>query len=363
MKDIKITKIEDWGFGFKNPILVAGPCSAESAEQIDTISKQLKSSNIDMFRAGIWKPRTRPGSFEGVGEEGLEWMKIAKENLGKPVTTEVANAKHVEQALKAGIDILWIGARTTVNPFSVQEICDALEGVDIPVMVKNPINPDLQLWIGAIERLNNVGITKIAAIHRGFSNKYVTQFRNAPEWSMPLKLKELIPDISIISDPSHICGNREMLADISQKALNFGLDGIMVETHNDPDNAWSDAKQQITPETYNAMINNLVIRNSIDNAPELKTNLEELREKVDVMDRKLIDVLSERFEYIKSIGKYKRANNLAVFQKDRWKDVTESRVKMGTDRDLSEEFMRSLLSAIHEESIKQQEEMLEKDND
>lgn len=359
MNNVELTKVEDWGFKFKKPLMIAGPCSAESPEQIDATSKGLRSSGVDIFRSGIWKPRTRPGSFEGIGKEGIEWLKIAKENLGVPTTVEVANKAHVEEALEGGVDILWIGARTTVNPFSVQEVCDALKGVDIPVMVKNPINPDLQLWLGAIERLNAVGITKIAAIHRGFSNRYVTKFRNAPEWSLPLRLKEMVPGISIICDPSHICGNRTCIADISQKALNYGLDGLMIETHHDPDNAWSDAKQQITPETYSELMKNLIVRQSLEAIPELKQDLSKLREKVDQMDKHLIEILAERFGYIQQIGQYKRDNNLTVFQGDRWKEVTESRINMATEKGLSEEFMNEMLMAIHDESIKKQESMLE----
>ncbi|MDH5381907.1 MAG: bifunctional 3-deoxy-7-phosphoheptulonate synthase/chorismate mutase type II [Cyclobacteriaceae bacterium] len=360
MEELQIEKIENWGFGFTRPLHIAGPCSAESEEQIIEVATGLKGSNVQLFRAGIWKPRTRPGSFEGIGKKGLLWLKNAKEILNVPTTVEVANAKHVEEALETGIDILWIGARTTVNPFSVQEICDALKGTDIPVMVKNPINPDLQLWLGAIERLNQVGINRIAAIHRGFSNRYITDYRNAPEWSLPLRLKEMIPEISIICDPSHICGVRKSIPDISQKALNFGLDGLMIETHHNPDEAWSDAKQQLTPENYKEMINNLVIRKSIDATPELKEDLAKLREKVDQMDRTLVDILAERFSYILSIGEYKRKNNLSVFQSDRWKEVTQSRINMGVEKGLSEEFMKEMMMAIHEESIKKQELMLEK---
>ncbi len=362
MAEMEITSIENWGFNFQRPLMIAGPCSAESPEQIEAIAKGLRGSQIDLFRAGIWKPRTRPGNFEGIGGDALEWLKIAKEILGVPTTVEVANAKHVENALKAEIDVLWIGARTTVNPFSVQEVCDALKGVDIPVMVKNPINPDLQLWLGAIERLYQSGISRIAAVHRGFSNRYVTEFRNAPEWSLPLKLKEMIPGLAIICDPSHICGSRDTIEEVSQKALNFGLDGLMLEVHHDPDNAWSDSKQQITPLTYNDMIKRLIIRDSIDSSPELKSDLVKLREKVDQMDKAMIDVLAERFGYIKAIGEYKRKNNLAVFQGDRWHDVTSSRVNMGKEKDLSEEFMYKIMEAIHDESIKQQESMLEKES-
>ena len=357
--EMEIKKIEDWGFGFKRPLMIAGPCSAESEEQIRNTALGLRSSHVDVFRAGIWKPRTRPGSFEGVGKKGLVWLKQIKDILGVPTAVEIANAKHAEEALEAGIDILWIGARTTVNPFSVQEICDALKGTDVPVMVKNPINPDLQLWLGAIERLYAVGIRKIAAIHRGFSNRYVTDYRNAPEWSLPLRLKEMIPDMAMITDPSHICGSREKISEISQKALNFGMDGLMIESHENPDEAWSDAKQQVTPETYKDMISNLIIRQSIDSSPELKSDLSKLREKVDQMDRTLVEILAERFSYIQAIGEYKKKNNLTVFQQDRWKEVTQSRVNMGMEKNLSEEFMKDLMMAIHEESIKKQEQMLE----
>jgi len=252
---IKITKMEDWGLGLSKKLVIAGPCSAETPEQIENIVAQMKTGyKPDVFRAGIWKPRTRPGTFEGVGAEGLGWMEIVREALDIPVTVEVANAKHVEEALKANIDILWIGARTTVNPFSVQEICDALQGVDIPVMVKNPINPDLALWKGALERLNTAGITKMAAIHRGFSSIIKTKYRNNPEWDYALRLKEDVPELPIICDPSHIGGRRDLIAEISQQAYNLGLDGLMIETHDDPDNAWSDAKQQVTPERLKEII-------------------------------------------------------------------------------------------------------------
>ena len=360
---IEITKMSNWGFKLPQNPVIAGPCSAESAEQIEKIAQEMKAYPPDIFRAGIWKPRTRPGTFEGIGKEGLEWLNIAKEILNIPVTTEVANAKHVEDALEAGIDILWIGARTTVNPFSVQEVCDALKGVDIPVMVKNPINPDLALWMGALERLNAVGITKLAAIHRGFSSTIKTKFRNNPEWSYALRLKEELPDLTIISDPSHICGNRDGIEEISQKALNLGLDGLMIETHHDPDNAWSDAKQQITPATLKEIVSNLVIRDSISEHPELVSEIEQLRAHVDQVDTQIIELLAQRFEYIKAIGDYKRENNLAVFQKDRWEKVTKGRVDTGRQKGLSEKFMMAFLDAIHEEAVKLQESRIKKDTD
>ncbi|MEL6557835.1 MAG: bifunctional 3-deoxy-7-phosphoheptulonate synthase/chorismate mutase type II [Bacteroidota bacterium] len=353
---IKITKIEDWGLGLQKKLVIAGPCSAETPEQIEKIVSGMKSGyKPDVFRAGIWKPRTRPGTFEGVGADGLQWMEIVREALEIPVTVEVANAKHVEEALKANIDILWIGARTTVNPFSVQEICDALKGVDIPVMVKNPINPDLALWKGALERLNTAGITKLAAIHRGFSSIVKTKYRNNPEWDYALRLKEEIPHLPIICDPSHIAGTRDLIAPVSQKAYNLGLDGLMIETHHTPDEAWSDAKQQVTPESLAEIISNLEIRDSVKNHPELKNMLDQLREQVDVIDLQLLDLLQQRFEHIESIGEYKAKNNLTVFQRDRWQKVTNDRIKMGLSKNMSEEFMKDFLDAIHAESLRKQE--------
>lgn len=350
--------MKDWGLGLSEHTLIAGPCSAESPEQIESIARGLKGSQVDLFRAGVWKPRTRPGSFEGIGTEALEWMKIAKDILNVPVTVEVANAGHVEAALKADIDVLWIGARTTVNPFSVQEICDALKGTDIPVMVKNPINPDLQLWLGAMERLTKVGIHKIAGIHRGFSDPYEKRYRNKPEWSMPIHLKRMVPWLSVICDPSHICGSREIIASVSQRAINFGLDGLMIETHHDPDNAWSDAKQQITPETLKIIHSNLNFRETIDEHPEALTELEQLRQKIDLLDTQLIEMMAERFQIVNQVGEYKREHNLAVFQPGRWQDVMGSRIKSGIQKGMTEKFMKNMLFAIHEESVKKQEAQL-----
>lgn len=355
---MEIIDIKDWGLGLSEHVLIAGPCSAESPEQIESIAKGLKGSAIELFRAGVWKPRTRPGSFEGVGNDALGWLEIARETLNVPVTVEVANAQHVEQALKAGIEVLWIGARTTVNPFSVQEICEALKGTDIPVMVKNPINPDLQLWLGAFERLNKVGIKKVAGIHRGFSDPYEKRYRNKPEWSLAIKVKELIPGLSVICDPSHICGTREIIASVSQRAINFGLDGLMIETHHDPDDAWSDAKQQITPEMLKIIYENLSFRETVDERPEVISELEKFRQKVDLLDTQIIELLADRFQVIKQVGAYKKENNLAVFQPDRWHDVTESRIQAGMKKNMTEKFMKNLLFAIHEESVKLQEALL-----
>lgn len=353
---IEVTNIEDWGLGLKKNLVIAGPCSAETPEQITQIANEMNDSFVpNIFRAGIWKPRTRPGNFEGIGKEGLSWMEIVREKLNIPITVEVANAKHVEEALAAGIEILWIGARTTVNPFSVQEICDSLKGVDIPVMVKNPINPDLALWKGALERLNKAGITKLAAIHRGFSSSIKTKYRNTPEWGYAVRLKEELPDLPIICDPSHIGGKRDLIHEVSQQAYNLGLDGLMVETHHDPDNAWSDAKQQVTPARLKEIINSLVLRESITKRPELMNELERLRESVDIIDAQILDLLAQRFEQIEAIGDYKRQNNLTVFQQDRWETVTNNRVEMGKGKNMSESFMRAFLDAIHTESLKKQE--------
>ncbi len=355
---MEIIDIKDWGLGLSEHVLIAGPCSAESPQQIESIAKGLRGSNIEMFRAGVWKPRTRPGSFEGIGTEALEWLDIARDILQVPITIEVANTAHVEAALKAGIDVLWIGARTTVNPFSVQEICEALKGTDIPVMVKNPINPDLQLWLGAIERLNKVGIKKVAAIHRGFSDPYEKRYRNKPEWSMPIHLKRMLPGISVICDPSHIAGTREIIASVSQRAINFGLDGLMIETHHDPDNAWSDAKQQITPDTLKIIYENLNFRETLDKHPEAISELDEFRQKIDLVDDQIIELLSDRFQMIKQVGEYKREHNLAVYQPNRWHNVMESRISAGVNKNMTEKFMKSFLFAVHEESVKTQEAQL-----
>ena len=355
---MEIIDIQDWGLGLSENVLIAGPCSAESPEQIEQIAKGLRGSNVEMFRAGVWKPRTRPGSFEGIGNDALGWLEIARETLNVPVTVEVANTAHVEAALKAGVDVLWIGARTTVNPFSVQEICEALRGTDIPVMVKNPINPDLQLWLGALERLHKVGINKLAGIHRGFSDPYEKRYRNKPEWSMPIHLKRLVPGLSVICDPSHICGTREIIASVSQRAINFGLDGLMIETHHDPDNAWSDAKQQVTPEMLKIIYENLNFRETLDQHPEAISELDSFRQKVDLVDVQILELMADRFQIIKQIGEYKREQNLAVYQPSRWQNVMESRIKAGVKKGMTEKFMKSLLFAIHEESVKKQEAQL-----
>ncbi len=336
------------------PLLMAGPCSAETEEQVLETAHALKDQSIDLFRSGIWKPRTRPNSFEGVGVEGLRWLRRVKEETGLKVTTEVANTQHVFEALKYGIDVLWLGARTTVNPFSVQEVADALKGVDIPVMIKNPINPDLKLWIGAIERVYQAGIRKLAVIHRGFSYHGDTRYRNIPRWQLPIELKRQFPNLTIICDHSHICGTRDFLQEIAQRALDLNYDGIMTEVHPNPDEAWSDAKQQITPFRYKEMVDQLVPRQSTTNDEEFIENLAYLRHEIDEVDQDLLNLLSRRMGLSKKIGAYKKRNNIAILQTDRWNEILERAIEKGADKGLSPEFMSILLKAIHQESINHQ---------
>ena len=340
------------------PIIIAGPCSAETEEQVMDAARQLVKTNIDLFRSGIWKPRTRPNSFEGVGKKGLNWLKKVKEETGLKVTTEVANRDHVYEALKYGIDVLWIGARTTVNPFAVQEIADALEGVDIPVLVKNPVNPDLNLWIGAIERIYNAGIHRIGAIHRGFSSFGNTQFRNDPRWQIPIELKRRFPDLKIICDNSHICGRRDILEEIAQQAFNLNFDGLMTEVHPTPDEAWSDAKQQITPVVFHKMIQNLhVTHTDIDDAGLLQS-IEALRARIDIIDNELLEILGARMQISEAIGKYKKKNNISILQPVRWNEILQKSIDKGAAKGLSENFITSLLKAIHQESINHQMEVM-----
>jgi chorismate mutase len=336
----------------KRPIIIAGPCSAETEEQVMATAIDLASRGIRIYRAGIWKPRTRPNAFEGIGSEGLKWLARVKKETGMLTTTEVANAKHVEECLKLGIDILWVGARTTVNPFAVQEIADALKGVDIPVMVKNPVNPDLELWIGAFERLNNAGIKKMIAIHRGFSVYDKSLFRNDPQWQLPIELRRRIPELKIITDPSHICGNRHMLYDVSQKAMDLNFDGLIIETHITPDQAWSDASQQITPSELISLLSRLVFRDEGDLNAML--SLAELREQIDKLDDKLIQIFEKRMKVVEEIGKHKKENNITILQSQRWDDIVRNRINLGSRKGLSEEFILKVFQAIHQESINKQ---------
>jgi chorismate mutase len=357
MSDLNIVSLAEWGLGLERPVIISGPCSAETEEQLMATALGLGNQGIDVLRAGIWKPRTRPNTFEGMGREALPWLKAAGAAIGKPVAVEVATREHVFECLKAGVDILWIGARTTVNPFAVQEIADAIRGVDIPVIVKNPINPDLSLWMGAIERLNFVGIKKIAALHRGFSSYEQTKYRNQPKWEIPVELRRLHPQIPIFCDPSHICGNREFLASVSQKALDLDFDGLMIESHIDPSKAWSDASQQVTPERLGEIVRGLVIRHQ-HTPSELSNKLEELRSNIDRIDNYILELLSERMDIAKSIGQYKRDNDVTVLQTNRWDEIVKDRVERGLSKELTETFVKAMFEAIHQESIRKQESIM-----
>ena len=336
------------------PIIIAGPCSAETEEQVMETAQMLAEQNIDLYRAGIWKPRTRPNSFEGVGREGLKWLKRVKEETGLKVTTEVANREHVYEALKYGIDVLWLGARTTVNPFAVQEIADALEGIDIPVMVKNPINPDLKLWIGGIERIYGAGITRIAAIHRGFSSFGNTTYRNEPRWQLPIELKRQFPDLKVICDNSHICGRRDILGEVAQQAFNLNFDGIMTEVHPRPDEAWSDAAQQITPVIFKELVAGLKMTSPEIKDGEILESIEQLRARIDVLDNSLLQLLGDRMKISEAIGQYKKRNNISILQPVRWNEILQAAVVKGEQQGLSEAFIAQILKAIHQESINHQ---------
>lgn len=354
---MNIKKLNEWGILNEDSLLISGPCSAETEEQVLAAAHELKAKGIKVFRAGIWKPRTRPNSFEGIGSEGLDWLKLVKKETGMLVSTEIANVKHVYEALKAGIDILWIGARTSVNPFAVQEIADALKGVDIPVLVKNPINPDLELWIGALERINQAGIARIGAIHRGFSSYEHTKYRNTPQWQIPIELKRRFPELPIICDPSHIGGTRELIAPISQKALDLNFDGLMIESHCNPEKAWSDAKQQITPQALEKLLHNLVKREEKPENISL-TDLEDLRFQIDQYDQDLLETLGKRMKAASAIGTYKKENNMLILQANRWDEIVNSRVENGANLELSEKMVKAIFEAIHQESINKQELIL-----
>lgn len=359
--DLNLVPISEWMPQANRPVTISGPCSAESEQQVMTTARQLAATGkIDLLRAGIWKPRTRPNSFEGVGTPGLGWLKAAGNAVNLPVTTEVANARHVELCLKAGIDILWVGARTTVNPFSVQEIADALRGVDIPVMIKNPVNPDLQLWVGALERMNQAGITKLAAIHRGFSSFERSAFRNAPKWELPIELKRRYPDLDVFCDPSHISGNRELISMIAQKALDLDMTGLMIESHMQPAVALSDAEQQVTPAHFSRIMSELTIRLRDSSNKDFKTRLDDLRQNIDELDETIFQQISARMEVVENIGKYKKANNVTILQIERWEEVMRRCTAMGISLDLSEDFIRKYLQLIHQESIRRQTAIMNK---
>lgn len=352
--ELKILSLKDW-FPFEGEkLIIAGPCSAETLDQTLKTAIALKNiETVHLFRAGLWKPRTRPGSFEGIGETGLSWLSEVKKSTQIPVTVEVANADHVQKALANDVDVLWIGARTSANPFSVQEIADALSGVDIPVMVKNPINPDLSLWVGALERINRSGINRLIAIHRGFSTHH-EEYRNAPHWEIPLKLKTLIPSLPILCDPSHIAGSRKHLFQIAQKAMDLDMDGLMIESHIHPDEALSDPKQQIKPADLAEFIERLELRSSTSSDVSYLSELEEYRSRIDELDRSIIQLVGQRMAISSSIGDFKLEHNVTVFQLERWKEILETRVPFGREKGLEEAFVEELMQLIHDESIKLQ---------
>jgi len=358
--DLNIENKADW-LPQKTPLIISGPCSVESEEQVLITAQEIsKSGKVSILRGGIWKPRTRPNSFEGVGEEGLKWLKQAGNKVGLPVATEVANAEHVEACLKNNIDILWVGARTTVNPFSIQEIADALKGVDIPVMVKNPITPDLNLWVGALERINAAGINKLAAIHRGFSSFDKSSYRNAPMWEFPIELKLMCPEIPMFCDPSHIAGDKELISYVSQKALDLNMEGLMLESHINPLEAKSDAKQQLTPVELENLLNQLIIREKDAGDEEFINKLEQLRTIIDELDEELINKFSSRMEIIEKIGKYKSANNVTIFQLERWESILANRSFLAEKVGLSDDFIKKMLELIHQESIRVQTKIMNK---
>ena len=347
-------------FQLNHPLVIAGPCSAETEEQVLKIAHELKNSDVSIFRAGIWKPRTRPGGFEGVGEIGLKWMQKAKAETGLLMATEVATAAHVKLALEHDIDVLWIGARTTVNPFAVQEIADALQGTDKIVLLKNPVNPDLSLWIGGLERLYNANIKKLGVIHRGFSTYEKTKYRNNPEWQIAIDLQNRFPDLPLICDPSHITGKRDMIQEVSQQALDLNYDGLIIETHIDPDNAWSDAAQQVTPATLKQMFINLRVRKVSDDESEYNQKMAKLRMQIDEFDGKLLEILGNRMKVADKIGLLKKEKNVAILQNQRWNEILGKMILEGEEKGLSNEFVMQLFKAIHQESISHQEKVINK---
>ena len=338
----------------QRPIVIAGPCAAETEEQVMTTAFQLASLGCHLFRAGAWKPRTKPGGFEGKGVEALPWLKRVKEETKMKVATEVATPQHVELALEYGIDILWIGARTTANPFAMQALADALRGVDVPVLVKNPVNPDLELWIGALERINQAGITRLAAVHRGFSSYERKIYRNMPMWQIPIELRRRIPTLPIICDPSHIGGRRELIAPLCQQSMDLGFDGLLVEAHCDPDNAWSDAKQQVRPDVLDYILSLLVIRDE----KVTTEGIHELRRQIDELDNQLMDLLDKRMRVCREIGQYKRAHNMTVLQPTRYGEILDKRGAQGTLCGMSADFVKSVFESVHEESVRQQMEII-----
>lgn len=356
----QFTPLDQWGLKSIKPLIISGPCSVETKEQMYKVASDLSAYNVSVLRGGIWKPRTRPNAFAGIGKIGLEWLAGAAKSIGIPSAVEVANAEQVEESLKAGIDILWIGARSTVSPFTVQEIADALQGTNIPVMIKNPINPDLELWIGAIERINKAGINKIIAIHRGFSSYEKKNYRNIPNWDIPLELNRRMPDLPLICDPSHICGSRDLIAHVSQKALDLNFNGLIIETHPDPINALSDKEQQLTPAQLGELIKGLVVRDINSENIDFISKLQLLRERIDKIDYDVLELLAERNKLVHEIGIFKKDNNVSIFQPERWAEIVQTRSKYGKEIHLSEELILDMVKAMHRESIAVQTKVMNK---
>lgn len=359
-KKLELVPLYDWGmFTEPRPSVIAGPCSAESEEQVMNTAAQLKEVGINVFRAGIWKPRTHPGCFEGVGAPGLKWMQRAKRELGLKIATEVASEKHVFECLKYGVDLVWLGARTTANPFLVQEIADALKDTDIPVLVKNPVNPDLDLWIGALERLNRAGITKLGVIHRGFSTSDKIKYRNNPDWQIAIELRSRYPELPFFVDPSHMAGSRDYIREISQRSLDLGFEGLMIESHCDPSCALSDAKQQLTPDQLRDLLyNQITVRDADSDSQEWRDNIDQLRAKIDIIDENLLYTLASRMNISRQIGQYKKDNNIAIIQANRWDSVLEQVVAKGKEYDLPEKFLKTVFNAIHEASVEAQNQVI-----
>lgn len=360
-RTLDIIPVSEWGFFDESipPLVIAGPCSAESELQVMMTAKGLAEFGIHVFRAGIWKPRTHPGSFEGVGTPGLKWLQKVKNEFAMKVCTEVASEKHVYECLKYGVDMVWIGARTTANPFLVQEIAEALRDTDIPVLVKNPVNPDIDLWVGALERLNRVGVRKLGVIHRGFSTSEKIPYRNLPGWRLAVELRTRYPLLPFFADPSHMGGSRQCLKELSQRAMDLGLDGLMVESHCDPSCALSDAKQQLVPSDLRSLLESLAVRQKVTNDKDYNEGIEQLRSQIDVIDENLLMALGNRMEISRRIGEFKKAHNIAIVQASRWDSILSSMIGKGKDYGLSEEFVTAFFTAIHEASVAEQNKILE----
>lgn len=359
MANLECIPVSEWGFfTLPRPMIIAGPCSAETEEQVLSTAKGLRELGINVFRAGIWKPRTHPGSFEGIGVPGLRWLQQVKKECGMKVATEVASERHVFECIKYGVDMVWLGARTTANPFLVQEIAEALRGTDIPVLVKNPVNPDLDLWIGALERLNREGVKKLGVIHRGFSSSQKIVYRNDPGWKMAIEFRTRFPQIPFFADPSHMAGSRDYILELSQKALDLGLDGLMIESHCNPDCALSDSKQQMTPGQLHALLGRIVVRDNDSDSLEYKEGIDHLRAQIDVIDENLLYILQSRMNISRKIGEYKRDHNIAILQASRWDEVLDGMVKNGARYGLGESFIKAVFNAIHEASVQTQNEIL-----